>query len=135
MHGDVLDLVEQRPAGREAGLDEVGDDPVLAVDRDRAAAGQLAHRDPVAPSREAELDAVMDEALRLDAAGEAGLPEHVHGALLEHARPHPLLDVLAAAVLEHDGLDALEAEQVGEQEPGRPCADDPDLGAHHPRRS
>jgi hypothetical protein len=29
----------------------------------------------------------------------------------------------------------VQAEQVGEQEPGRPCADDPDLGAHHPRRS
>ena len=55
--------------------------------------------------------------------------------LLEHAGAHALLDVLARARLEDDRLDALQVEQVGQQQPGRAGADDPDLGVHHPSAS
>ena len=58
--------------------------------------------------------------------------EQVGRALLEHARPDPLLDVLAAAVLEHDRLDPGLLEQPAERQPGRAGADDPDLRAHQP---
>ena len=54
----------------------------------------------------------------------------VHRALLEHAGAHPLLDVLAAARLEHDGLDPVQVQQVGEQQAGRAGADDADLGVY-----
>ena len=33
-------------------------------------------------------------------------------------------------VLQHDRVDALPVQQVRQQQPGRPGADDPDLGAH-----
>ena len=59
-----------------------------------------------------------------------GLHEQVDGALLEHAGAHALLDVVAAAGLEHHRLDALPVQEVREQEPGRAGADDPDLRAH-----
>ena len=41
-----------------------------------------------------------------------------------------MLDVGAAARLEHDELDPLEAEEMREHEPGGPRTDDADLGAH-----
>ena len=53
--------------------------------------------------------------------------QQVDGALLEHAGAHALLDVLAAAVLEHDRLDAAQVQQVREQQPGGAGADDADL--------
>ena len=84
---------------------------------------------------EAQLEAVMDEALAVQALGQAGLVEQVDGSLLEHPRAHARLDVLAAAGLEHHRLDALAIEQVGQQQPGRTGADDPDLGLHHPSAS
>ena len=43
-----------------------------------------------------------------------------------------VLDVLAAAVLEHDRLDAGLLEQPAERQPGGAGADDPDLRAHQP---
>ena len=59
---------------------------------------------------------------------DARVAEQVDGALLEHARADPVLDVVAGAVLEHDRLDPLAGEQLREREPGRARADDPDLG-------
>ncbi len=54
--------------------------------------------------------------------------QQVDRALLEHAGADALLDVVAAAVLEHDRLDAraLRSRRAS-VEPGRPRADDPDL--------
>ena len=57
--------------------------------------------------------------------------EQVDGALLEHAGAHALLDVLARAQLEHDGVDPAQLEQPGEHEPRRSGPDDRDLGLHH----
>ena len=47
--------------------------------------------------------------------------------LLEHAGADALLDVLAAAALEHDRLDPFALEQPRERQPRRAGADDPDL--------
>ena len=55
--------------------------------------------------------------------------EQVDGSLLEHAGADARLDVLAAAVLEHDRLDPGPVQQRSEDEPGGAGADDRDLGA------
>jgi DNA-binding IclR family transcriptional regulator len=54
--------------------------------------------------------------------------------MLEHSGPDPLLDVLAAAGLEDDGLHAAPVQEVGQHQPGWPGADDGDLRPHrlHP---
>jgi hypothetical protein len=75
---------------------------------------------------------VVDEALAVQALGDAGGVEQVDRRLLEHAGPHAGLDVGARARLEHDRLDALQVQQVGQQQPGRAGPHDPDLGLHHP---
>ena len=51
--------------------------------------------------------------------------------VLEHAGAHAVLDVLARARLQHDRLDAGALEQVREQQPRGPGADDPHLRLHH----
>ncbi len=95
-------------------------------------AGEVAQRDAVALAGELQLDAVVDEPLALHALADAGGGEQVDRALLEHAGADALLDVLAAARLEHDRVDPCELQQAGEREAGRPGADDPDLRAHQP---
>jgi hypothetical protein len=91
---------------------------------------QVAQRDAVALAPELELDAVVDDALALHPSADACVPQQVDRALLEHARADPALDVVAAAVLEHDRLDALAREQLGQRQPGGPGSDDADLRAH-----
>jgi hypothetical protein len=41
-----------------------------------------------------------------------------------------VLDVLAAALLEHDAVDAAAAQQIPERQAGNACADDGDGGFH-----
>src|SRR5215212_345673 len=124
----VLDLEEQRTACVQARLDEVLDHLLLPVDRDRPPAGQLGERDAVAAALEAQLEALVDEPLAVQALADAGLGEDVDRALLEDAGTDALLDVGAAAGLEQDGLNALAREQVAEEQAGRPGADDADVG-------
>ena len=129
-HRDVADLEQQRPAAFQPRLDQILDHLGLPVDDDRLA-GQLVEGDPVTLAVELELDPVMDDPLALHPPAHAGLRQQVGGPLLEHARANARLDVVSAAVLDHDRIDPLAVEQVGERQPGRPRADDPDLRAPH----
>jgi hypothetical protein len=124
---DVSDVEEEQRAAFEPRFDEVLDHLGLPVDDDRPPAGELAERDAVALAVELKLDAVVDDALALEPLSHARLPQQVDRSLLEHAGADAPLDVVAAAALEHDRLDALELEQSREREPGRPRADDRDL--------
>ena len=126
----VGDLEQDLPAGRQPRRDQVLDHLLLAVDGDRAAGHQLLECDPVALPAEPQLDAVMDQALAQHPLAHTGVGKRVDGALFQHARPDPVLDVVAAAGLDHHGLDAAQVQQVGQQQPGRPRADDRDLGTH-----
>ena len=125
----VLDLEQQRRPRFEACGDQVLHDLLLAVDRDAPAAGELIEGDPVAFAGEAQLDAMVDEALALETLADADLDQEVDRPLLEHTCAHPSLDVVARTVLEDYRLDALEMQQVSEHEAGRPRADDSDLRA------
>jgi hypothetical protein len=53
--------------------------------------------------------------------------QQVHCSLFEHARSDAVDHVLAAAVLDDDRIDAVQMQQMSEQQPCRPCADDSDL--------
>src|SRR5918999_3532435 len=126
---DVVDLEQQWCLRLEAGGDQVLYDLLLAVDRDPASACELVERDPVTLAAEAKLDAVVDEALALQALADAHLDQEVHRPLLEHAGADASLDVVAAPILEDDGVDALKVEQVPEHQARRPRADYSDLRA------
>ena len=128
---DVADLEVDAAARRRGGpAIRSFTTSLLAVDRDRLAAGERRKVDAVAAAGEAQLDAVVDEALALHARAETASVQHVDGALFEHAGAHAILDILAAPVLDDHRLDALPAPAgATASSPAGPGADDPDLGA------
>ena len=79
---------------------------------------------------ELDLDPVMDEALLLQPLADPDVDEEVHRPLFEDACADSVLDVVPRPVLENDRLDAFAVEQLGEREPRRAGAHDPDLRAH-----
>ena len=79
---------------------------------------------------ELQVDAVVDDALAVHPLADAGFAQQLDRPLLEHARADPLLDVLAAAVLEDDALDPRDLEQPRERQARGARADDPDLRPH-----
>ena len=135
VHRDAAHLEEERLAGVQADPDQVLHDLGLAVDHDRRPAGQLAQRDAVPLAVELEADPMVDDSLAGQPLACAGTYQRVHRALFENAGADTLLDVVAAPRLEHDRLDPLGAQELGEGQPGRPGADDPHLCAHRPPAS
>jgi hypothetical protein len=129
VHADILGLENDLTAGGDARGDQILDDFMLSVNCDGLAAGQLAQIDAMSASAEAQLDSVMSKAFTLHPLADAGFDQQIDGALLKQAGADSLLDVLPAARLEHDGLDALKVEQMREHQPGGSRTDNPDLGA------
>ena len=123
----VLDLEVQPLPRREARGDEILHHFLLTVHRDRASAGEVLEVDAMVAALEAQRDAAMHESFAIHAFADSGLAHEIHGPLLEHARAHSLLDVLATATFEHHGVDADSGEQVREHEPRGPRSDDADL--------
>ena len=78
---------------------------------------------------EAQFDAVMNQPFAPHALAHARFVEQIHRALFEHARADALLHVLARLALDHDRVDALQVEQVRENQAGRSGSDDADLRA------
>ena len=76
---------------------------------------------------EAQLDAVVDDALAVEPLAEPHPPQQVDRALLQHAGAHALLDVLARAGLEDHVVDPGLVQELPEDEAGRAGADDADL--------
>jgi hypothetical protein len=102
---------------------------MLRVNHDALAIGQILEVDSMAASSEAQLDPVVDESFGLHPLGHAHLGEQVDCLLLEDAGTDALLNILAAAVLDYDGIDSIEIEQVREHQSRGPCPNDPDLRA------
>jgi hypothetical protein len=134
VHADVLGLEEELAAGRLAGGVEVLGDFGLAVDR-HAAAGQGHEVDAPAATVNAEHDAVVDQALPVQALTDSSLVEQIHRPLLQDTGPDAAFDVRAAAALEDDALDAGQVQDLGEQQPRRAGAHDPDLRSRHHGRA
>src|SRR5207237_1751824 len=126
----VLNLEENLAASGEARGDQVLDHLVLRINHDRSPAGQAGKVDAVRAAAEAQIDAVVHEAFALHALADAGRLQQVDGALLEHAGADRRPDLLAAAQLEHHGVDSLQVQQVRKQEPRRSGADDANSRAH-----
>jgi hypothetical protein len=74
------------------------------------------------------LNAVVDETLTAHPLADSGALEQIDAALLQNARPHTVLHVLARACLDDDGADALQAKQMRQHQPGRTGPDDANLG-------
>ena len=84
---------------------------------------------------ELEIDAAVDDAFAIETLRDSRLAEQVRGRLLEHTSADALLAVLAASLLEDDGLDSGDLEQTSERESGWAGTDDADLRSHASRLS
>ena len=127
---------EKNPSARgQPRVGQVFDDFVLPIDGDRLSAGQCEQIDTMAAAPEAQFESAMDQALAAETFADAGFVHQVDGALLEHAGAHALLDVLAAAILDHHGFDAGAMQQMREHQSRRSRPDYSDLRAHFRRSS
>ena len=100
------------PAVREPRGDQILHHLVLAVDGDRATAGELAQRDAVALALELQVDAVVDEPFAVHPLADAERAQQIDRSLLEHAGAQSALDVRAVATLDDDRVDAVACEQT-----------------------
>src|SRR5262249_42640635 len=123
----VADLEQNLSPSSKPCVDDVLDDLGLGVDGDRAASGQLVEVDAMPAAVEAPLDAVVHQPFARQPFAQAGGVEQVDGALLQHPRADPFLRAAPALGLDDNTLDALEMQQVRQQQPRGSCSDDPDL--------
>ena len=84
--------------------------------------------DAVGFTVEAQVDAFVFVAAGLHAGVHAGFGQHFHGTGFEDASAVGVRDGFVIAFFDHDVLDALLGEQVGEHEAGGAAADDTYLG-------
>ena len=124
---DLTRLENNLPAVMQTRLNEILHHLVLRVNGDRAPSGQLVHVDAVTHPIKTQLDAVMDQPLAAHALSHSRRVQQIHRALFEHTGADALLNILASLRLDYDGLDALNVEQMREQQPGRSRADDADF--------
>ena len=132
MDGGLADLELQRQSGGQPGRDEVLDHFGLRPDP-HAAAGEVVEVDVVPLAVELQVDAAVLDPLGVHPAGQPELAQQRGDVVLEHAGALAGLDVLAAAVLQDDGVHARPGQQLPEQQPGRAGTDDADLGPGHAR--
>ena len=129
MDADVGRLEQDLAAIGEPPVDQILHHLLLAIDG-HALADELAEIDVVQGAAEAEIDAVVEHAFALHARAHADLDQEVARPLLDQSGADAALDIVAAAVLQHDGLDARQMQEMRQHQPGRPGADDTDLRAH-----
>jgi hypothetical protein len=130
LHARIAHFIMDFGARGQPCGDKVLDHLLLTVDPDRTATREVTQRNAMRLTFKPELDAVMRQPLAHETTTDTGLAQQIDGGLLEHARAHPPLDVLAASALDDDGFDALQVKQVRKHQPGGTGADDAYLGAH-----
>ena len=123
-------LEVQRPAGRDPRVDQILHHFVLPVDRNGLAAAQLLQVDVVTLAAKTEVQPLMRQAFALQPFAHAHLDHQIDGALLQHPGAHALDHILLAAVFNDDRIDALQVQQVSQQQAGGPGADDANLCMH-----
>ena len=73
---------------------------------------------------------VMNLAFVVHAIAAPGFPHEFGEAMFEHAGANAAEDVFPAVLLEHNGVDALEVQQLRQQQARRTTADNANLNLH-----
>ena len=71
-----------------------------------------------------DVRAVVRMAFPIHALADAGVAQHLHGAPFQHPGANAGQNVGAGLALQHNAVNALQMQPLGEQQPGRPAADD-----------
>ena len=126
--GDVLNFKKDLAPARRPGMVQVLENFTLGIDGDAFSAGELSEVNAVAAAFKAQLDSVVNQAFAFQAFPEAHRGEQVDRPLFEDAGPDPFLNVLSAAILDHDRLDPFEIQEVRQHKTGRSRTNDAHLG-------
>jgi len=129
MHADAVDLKQNLAARGEASVGEILDDFMLRVDGDSLSSRQILEIDAVTASPEAQLDSIVDQAFALHPLTHSDLCEQVNRALFQYPSADAFLNVLPAAIFDHDRVNSLQMKKVGKHQTGRSSAHDSDLSA------
>ena len=129
MHADAVDLEQQRPAVDQSLRHQILHHLLLAVDGDEFADQRLEF-DAVQFAIDADIDAAVALTLALHARADADIDQKFGGPMLDQPGADAVLDVIAAAVLDDDGFDALQMQQPRQHQAGRPGSDNSDLSSH-----
>ena len=100
--------------GGQPRLDQVLDHLLLAVDNN-APAGQLSEIHAVALAAESQKNPAVFKTFAVESFTHAGVLQELRGAFFEDACAHSALDVVAAATLEHHGIDACTMQEVRQE--------------------
>ena len=79
---------------------------------------------------ETNFHAIMNQPFALHSVAEAHFCQKVHGALLQHAGPYPLLAMLPTSSLDYDRMNTLSVQQVRQDKPRGPRTYNPNLCAY-----
>ena len=112
-----------------AGLVEVTHDLGLAPDG-QVLAGELDEVDVAVLAVKRDFDAAMQQLLLLHAVCDLRLVEQLYGAALKHAGANAGFAIFAGLVLQYDGLDTVQVQELRQQQPRRTRPDNTDLRAH-----
>src|SRR5688572_2547321 len=138
VYRDFLSLEIQRSRRRGPRVDQIPDNLILSIDRDGLTACQRAEIDAMPSSLETDIEPLVTQPGSLKPRANAHRVEQVHGTLLQDAGPDAVDDIVPAAVLDNDGIDAIEVKEMAQQQPRGAGADNSDLrpeGTHTGLRS
>src|SRR3954466_16370160 len=111
MNAHIFHFEVERPPCGPARCDQILHHFVLTVDGN-SPAGQFCEIDTMTLSENVDVDAVMRHALALKTCADAVLDDEVNGRLLENSGASPLDDVVLRTVLDDEGVDSSEMEEV-----------------------
>ena len=112
----------------ESRAQQILDDLLLPVHEERGP-GQLSDRQAVALAVGLQLDPVVNQRLPCQPVADAAGAQEIDRSRFEQSGPNPVFDVSTSLAFQDDRLDAVQAQEVGEEQSRRTRADDPDLGA------
>ena len=109
--------------------DQVAGQLGLAIDH-HVPPDQRIEIDPDQPLAIGEVEPALDHAFRVHPRIDAEAAHQPDRDRFQHAGADAAFDIAARLALEDDAFDPLGAQDVAEQQPGRPRTDDGDLGLH-----
>src|SRR5262249_24699626 len=112
---NIVGFEHDLPPSCDACLDQVAEDFMLRVNRNRAATSEAVQINPVRLSVEAQVDAPLDEPFAEQALADAAFDEQIHGALFENAGADGGFHSLARANLQHHRVHAAQMKQMRKQ--------------------
>lgn len=129
LHADIRYFEKEWPSCGATRGNQILDDFVLAIDGNPAAR-QRRHIDAAAPPVHVEIDSVMEHRFALKPGADAALHHEIDCRLLQNTGANTLNHVILRLVLDDDGIDTRQMEQVSQHQAGRTRAHNADLSSY-----